>query len=136
MSGESNSASMSGLRDPLLTYFMEESAAKEVKLTQQKRLISKLQLELTASRAQYASIWSVQDRLLERIRMYQSMLRRSRDRVITLEERIAMFTGSSHLILLWLIVMMIVILCLLLQMVLTVIRLYLFAKLLNNKLVS
>lgn len=96
MSGESNSASMSGLRDPLLTYFMEESAAKEVKLTQQKRLISKLQLELTASRAQYASIWSVQDRLLERIRMYQSMLRRSRDRVITLEERIAMFTGSSH----------------------------------------
>lgn len=87
---------MSGIRDPLLEYFMGESAAKDIKLKKQADIIAKLQLQHMQLRTEFAQLYNLHDRIEERVRMYQSMLRRSRDRVIRLEDHLSFYTGATE----------------------------------------
>lgn len=86
---------MSGVRDPLVEYFMQESAAKDVKLKNQASAIAKLQLQHLKLRTDLAQLHNLHERLEERCRMYQSMLRSSRDRVILLEDHLSFYTGAN-----------------------------------------
>lgn len=86
---------MSGISDPLVMYFMEENLAKDKKLKAQAKLIANLQLQHLNNCAELAHAFHERQILEERIRMYQSMLRNSRDRVARLEDHLSFYTGSN-----------------------------------------
>lgn len=86
---------MSGIRDPLLVFFMEENVAKDKKMKAQAHLIAHLQLQQLNDRAELAHAFHMRQRLEERVRMYQAMLRTSRDRVIRLEDHLSFYTGAN-----------------------------------------
>lgn len=88
---------MSGIRDPLLVFFMEENVAKDKVLKTQATLIANLQLNQLNDRAELAHAFHIRQQLEERILRYQSMLRSCRDRVNYLEDHLRFYTGDNRI---------------------------------------
>lgn len=84
---------MSGIRDPLLQYFMGESGAKDILIEQQQKLIHDLQLDNLRLRTEYEELYRFYEESLARCTRSYRTNRHLRDHVFEVERRLAFYTG-------------------------------------------
>lgn len=89
---------MRGIEDPLLQWFMEESAAKEVTIQRlSNEVIDLLQL-VTRHQNETRQLLEWHDFAQDRFLTYQRLLRQSRDRCFELERRLLQYEQGFEVI--------------------------------------